>query len=277
MEKTVGIVILNYNAYQETVKCIASIRNKLEELYQIVIVDNGSTNHSYEFLKEYYQRQSAIDVVKNNQNLGFAKGNNIGIRHLREKHHSQFILLLNSDTIMTDRAYIQKMLARYRQGVGVIEANVQNGKGDFTQPGLLQVTVSACFYRWFQIFCRYYDIYFPFKSRGKGKEYLCQVGCAIMLTPDYFKKFQGLYSYTFLYGEEQILLILLDRAGLEVAFAEDTYLIHNEGKSTPYANLQGSRKKDKKAMKGYRQAFIASCMPYKMLVKATSVGSESLW
>lgn len=272
MEKSVGIVILNYNACHETVKCITSIRNTIKEFYQIVIVDNGSKNHSYEYLKEYYQGQTAIDVLKSSRNVGFAKGNNIGIKYLREKYHSEFILLLNSDTIMADEAYIQKLLRQYREGIGVIEANVQNGKGDFTQPGLSQVTVRASFYRLARAFCQYCDIYFPFKNREKGKGYLCQVGCAIMLTPDYLKIFQGLYSYTFLYGEEQILLILLDRAGLEVAFVEDTYLVHNEGKSTPYATLQGSRKKDRKAIKGYWQAFIVSCMPYKTLVKAASTG-----
>lgn len=274
MEKSVGIVILNYNAYYETVKCVASIRNILKELYQIVIVDNGSNNCSYEYLRKYYQGKAAIDVIKSSQNVGFAKGNNIGIRYLRERYRLEFILLLNSDIIMVDKAYIQKLVKQYRGGVGVIEANVQNGKGDFTQPGLQQVTVRANFYRFIRACCQYYDIYFPFKFKGNRKKYICQVGCAIMLTPDYFEVFEGLYSYTFLYGEEQILLILIDRSGLEVAFAEDTYLIHNEGKSTPYTILQGSRKKEKKAMKGYWQAFIASCMPYKVLVKAASIGSE---
>lgn len=272
MEKTVGIVILNYNVYNETVKCVASIRDTIKELYQIVIVDNGSGNRSYEYLKEYYQGQPAVDVIKSNRNIGFARGNNIGIRYLRDKYHVAFILLLNSDTVMVDRDYIGKLIEKHRAGIGVIEGNVRNRKGDFTQPGLKKVSMGACLFQWARAVCSCYDIYFPvrgYKGQGKGKEYLCQVGCAIMLTPDYFKVYKGLYSYTFLYGEELILLILLDRAGLEVAFAEDTWLIHNEGRSTAYSMLQGSRKKEKKVVKGYWQTFLASCMPFKMLMKAT--------
>lgn len=274
METAVGIAILNYKAFHETIKCVASIRNTIRELYQIVIVDNGSGNGSYEYLERHYQGQAAIDVIQSKQNVGFAKGNNIGIKHLQDKYCSEFILLLNSDTIMVDRDYMQKLLRQYREAVGIIEGNVQNRKGDFTQPSLQRVTVRACLYRFVKAFCKCYDIYFPFKEQTRGRQYIYQVGCAIMLTPDYFRAYQGLYSYTFLYGEEHILLVLLDRAGLDAAFAEDTYLIHMEGKSTPYSFLQGSRKKDKETVKGCWQALLASCMPYRSLARAASLRSK---
>lgn len=269
MEKKTGIVILNYKAYKETQKCVSSIRNTIKTLHPIVIVDNGSGNGSYEYLKEYYDDRDGIYVIKSDQNLGFAKGNNIGIRYLRDFCHVDFVLLLNSDTLMEDERYIERLVDKYQEGVGIIEANVKNRRGNFAQPSLQETSAMAYFFLYLQAFCKYHDIYWPFKRRVKGKRYFYHVGCSIMLTPDYFKVYHGLYSYTFLYGEEHILLILLDRAGLRLVFADDTCIIHHEGRSTSYGMLEGSRKKEKKAIKGYWNAFVASCLPYKLLIKAT--------
>lgn len=274
MQKTIGIVILNFKAYQETIKCIASIRNTLEEFYQIVVVDNGSDNNSYEYLKEYYKDWKGIDVIKNKKNLGFAKGNNVGIYYLRNRYHTDFVLLLNSDTVIVDKLYIHKLLAKYKKGIGLIEANILNEKGNFTQPELEDVSVWGNLFRLVQICCRYYDIYFPFQRKAKRKQYLCQIGCAIMLTPDYFKNYQGLYSRTFLYGEELILLNLLDRAGLELAFVDDTYIVHNEGKSTDYSSLEGTRKKEKKIINGCWNVLIVSCLIDRQILQATCLNGK---
>lgn len=269
MDNSIGIVILNFKVYEETKRCVSSIRSVTEQRYPIVIVDNGSGNGSYQHLKEYYKAWSGIDVIENHKNKGFAKGNNYGIHYLKSKYHTKFIFLLNSDTLIEDKYYFEKLLRKYKKGVGVIEANIRNGRGDFVQPIWESVSVWANGYRFLQAFCKYYDIYWPFKELPVHKKYLCQIGCAIMLTPDYFDIYEGLYSHTFLYGEEQILLILLERMGLELEFANDTYLVHKEGRSTGNAMLAYSRKKEKKALKGYWNIFLASCMPTRALIEAT--------
>lgn len=270
MENSLGIVILNFRVYEETIRCVSSIRNVIEKCYQIVIVDNGSSNGSYKYLKEYFKEWTGIDVIQNKKNEGFAKGNNAGIKYLKNNYNVEFVFLLNSDTLFKDKDYFKKLMKKYKKGVGVIEANVLNGRGDFAQPSLQGVSVWANWYRLVCALCKYYDIYWPFKEWAATKRYLCQTGCAVMLTPDYFDVYQGLYSYTFLYGEEHILLILLDRAGLKLEFADDTYIIHKEGRSTSNSMLENSRKKEKKVLKGYWNVFLASCMPTKMLIKATS-------
>ena len=269
MENSIGIVILNFKAYEETIRCIASIRNVIEECHQIVIVDNGSDNGSYEYLKHYYKGWSGIDVIENKKNEGFAKGNNAGIHYLKSKYNVEFVFLLNSDTLLKDKDYFKKLMKKYKKGVGVIEANILNGRGDFAQPFLQGVSLRANCYRFLQALCKYYDIYWPFKEWKDIRSYLYQTGCAIMLTPDYFNIYQGLYSYTFLYGEEHIILILLDRVGLKLEFVNDTYIIHKEGRSTSNSMLENSRKKEKKVLRGYWNVFLASCMSTKALIRAT--------
>lgn len=268
-DNSIGIVILNFRAYEETKRCVSSIRGVMEPCYPIVIVDNGSGNDSYQYLKEYYRTWPQIEVIKNYKNVGFAKGNNAGIHYLKNKYHTKFVVLLNSDTLVKDKYYFERLIQKYEKGVGAIEANILNGRGDFVQPGLQGISMWENGYRFLQALCKYYDIYWPFKELPIRKKYLCQIGCAIMLTPDYFDIYEGLYSYTFLYGEEQILLILLERVGLKLEFADDTYLIHKEGRSTSNSMLVHSREKEKKALKGYWNIFLASCMTTKALIKAT--------
>ena len=267
---TFGIVILNYNNYIETFNCINSIRMLRHDEYNIVIVDNGSSNDSYEILKNAYLADERISVIKTQCNRGFAQGNNYGIKYLRTHYDVDFVLLLNSDTIIADPLYIDKLIASYSDRVGVIEANVWDRKGIFAQPSYYVPSFRAALFLFLDSFLKYIHVKNPFIYMDrKHKAYLCQVGCAIMLTPSFFLVYDGLYSRTFLYGEEHILLHLLHKAGLELAFVDDTYIIHNEGGSTDYDILEGTRKKEKKVIIGYWNVLVASMHTFKSLIKAT--------
>lgn len=93
----VFIIILNWNQYDDTKECLESL-DKLEyQNYDIVIVDNGSKDDSFEKLKKEFPRHA---FIKNKENLGFACGNNIGIEFAME-NKADYILLLNNDTKAT--------------------------------------------------------------------------------------------------------------------------------------------------------------------------------
>ncbi|NFJ31668.1 glycosyltransferase, partial [Clostridium botulinum] len=92
-----SIVILTYNKLEYTKLCIDSIRKYTKSgTYEIVVVDNNSTDDTREWLKE----QKDIKVILNDENLGFPGGCNVGI-NAAEKEND--ILLLNNDTIVTPR------------------------------------------------------------------------------------------------------------------------------------------------------------------------------
>ena len=77
-------VILNYNLYQDTISCVASIKNRIDtRRYKIIIVDNASVNGAGELLREYYKTDQQIEIILLTKNIGFAKGNNIGINQAR--------------------------------------------------------------------------------------------------------------------------------------------------------------------------------------------------
>ncbi len=96
MEKTqVSIIIPNFNGKQFLKECLNSIKKQNFSLYEVIIVDNGSTDGSVEYLEENY---SEFKLIQNNKNLGFATAVNQGIK----ASNAEYVLLLNNDTELED-------------------------------------------------------------------------------------------------------------------------------------------------------------------------------
>lgn len=101
-KKTVYIIILNYNGYKDTSECVTSLtagvlKENLE--YTIVVVDNNSTDNSYEYLNNTLPENVVLlQAVVNN---GYASGNNLGIRYALD-HNADYICILNNDTIVKE-------------------------------------------------------------------------------------------------------------------------------------------------------------------------------
>lgn len=99
-----SIIIVNYKTYELTKNTINSVLETTESSYEIFLVDNNSQDGSYEKLKSYFSHFSnedsnvKINFIHNSTNQGFAAANNIAIK----KSKGDFILLLNSDTIVKD-------------------------------------------------------------------------------------------------------------------------------------------------------------------------------
>ena len=90
----VSVIILNYNGFGYLKDCIASLRKQTYPNFKIIVCDNASKDGSAEFLTKNY---TDITVIRNESNLGFAKGNNIAINYAL-KQGTNYIFLLNNDT-----------------------------------------------------------------------------------------------------------------------------------------------------------------------------------
>lgn len=90
-----SIIVLNYNAKEYLDKCLKSLQdiNYPKDRYQIVLVDNASTDGSVEFVKKNFPE---IRLIANKQNFGFMKGNNIALKAIE----SEYYVLLNPDTFV---------------------------------------------------------------------------------------------------------------------------------------------------------------------------------
>lgn len=91
MNPKVSIIIVNWNGEYLLKKCLDSALKQTYENYDVIVVDNASTDGSVEFIKNNYQ---SVRIIQNKVNYGYAKGNNIGIKSVQ----SDFIATLNTDT-----------------------------------------------------------------------------------------------------------------------------------------------------------------------------------
>lgn len=254
--KKISIVILNYLNYWDTIECMDSILEMGYEFEGIVIVDNNSKNESFKILKKKYGDGEKIIVVRTGQNYGFAKGNNIGISIARKKFHTDFVLVVNNDTVFEQKDYMQRLLRHYERGIGMI-GSVVRLKGDAVHDEIVyDISLHGNFKFFFDLALKKIDQdVWSFLMRAPKERRLVKVlhGCAILFTPDFFKYYDGFYGRTFLYKEEPILYLMCKRHGLHQLYVHDTYIRHKENKST-----EASFKKNMGAMQ--ETFYMQSCI-----------------
>lgn len=102
MNPKVSIIIVNWNSKDYIKNCIDSLLNQTFQDFEIILVDNGSTDDSLEYVEKKYPQ---ISIIKNKKNLGFAAGNNIGIKNSSGK----FIALFNQDAV-TDKEWLYELV-----------------------------------------------------------------------------------------------------------------------------------------------------------------------
>jgi len=103
MDLELSIVIVNWNTREPLQNCLYSIYNKPSGVnFEVIVVDNASSDDSLEMVEKKF---TSVKIVKNEENLGFAKANNQAIKKAKGK----YILLLNPDTIILNSA-LDKMV-----------------------------------------------------------------------------------------------------------------------------------------------------------------------
>lgn len=90
------LIILNWNGLRDTLECLESVYAIDYPNFEVVVVDNGSQDDPCAEIKAKFP---GTVLIENDENLGFAEGNNVGIRHAL-KHGADYIFLLNNDTVV---------------------------------------------------------------------------------------------------------------------------------------------------------------------------------
>lgn len=97
-ERTVAVLIVNHNGGDLTLDCLRSLRDA-GEAAQLYVVDNASADDSVERIRAAF---SDVTIIESEVNLGFAGGNNLGWRHIRQAlPNVDYLMLLNQDTLVT--------------------------------------------------------------------------------------------------------------------------------------------------------------------------------
>ncbi len=127
MDPKVVIVILNWNRASDTIECVDSIQNLAYPNFEIVVVDNASTDGSVVALEKKFPE---LKIIRNSRNLGYTGGNNIGIRYALD-HVADHVLLLNNDTIVDKDLVHDLVSAMQRQPqAGIVSPTIY----DYQEP-----------------------------------------------------------------------------------------------------------------------------------------------
>lgn len=121
----ISVIIVNWNGMRWLKNCLDSIYSQSYKNFEVIVVDNASEDESVDFISNNYP---SVKIVQSVSNLGFAGGNNLGIKHA----NGQYYLLINTDTI-SDSDLIRSLLE-------YMEADKKIG---VLQPKLLSLTDSS--------------------------------------------------------------------------------------------------------------------------------------
>lgn len=127
----VFIVILNWKRPDETLESLGSVGQLSTSGYKlnVVVVDNGSKENSYKKLKDIILKNADYKLIRNQNNLGYAGGMNVGIRYsLNEK--ADYVVLLNNDTLL-DKEMVVELLktAQENKKTGILCPKIYFNKG----------------------------------------------------------------------------------------------------------------------------------------------------
>lgn len=115
--KKIAVIILNYNGFADTHECLRSLTTVKRTGLQLltVVVDNASKESPEILVCEFPE----VTLLKNSTNLGYAEGNNVGIREAL-KHNADFVLILNNDTVVDQYCFIELLKASDQKPSGGI-------------------------------------------------------------------------------------------------------------------------------------------------------------
>lgn len=217
----VFVVILNFNGAKTLAPCLSSVFHSDYQNFEVLVVDNNSQDGSFELARQNYSR---AHFIKNPENIGFAKGNNVGIRWALEKF-ADYVLVLNNDTVI-EKSTLSSLVqvAESKDSVGIVS------------PLILTVTNEIWFAGGQIVWDKMKTIHlFTVASQVPyATEYL--TGCAMLIKKDVFKKIGLFDERFFLYYEDADFSLRTKNAGFELLVDPCAKIQHLEQSNTNNAS-----------------------------------------
>lgn len=230
---TVAIVILTWENYDEAADCLDSLRAVSYENHRVIVVDNGSEDGSAERLKAEYDW---CEFVVNNDNIGFAPGNNAGISYAIETG-ADYVCLLNDDTIV-EPDFLEPLvdtMERYDRVAAVGGLNRLPDSGEIHNAGYV-------FHPWL---AAKGELHREPVSNGPYPVDFVQ-SCLVLLNPQFLEEISLLNENYFLGMEDVDLAWKARSKGWKVLINPDSEIYHRIGRtstSSPFSIYHKTRNK----------------------------------
>ena len=230
------IVIVNYNTRDDLLACLASLQAAQDG--EILVVDNGSSDGSVAMVRHAFP---TVEVIENENNVGYGAAANIGISHCSSEH----VLLLNSDTRLVGGSFAElESYMTSHERAGVVGPRLLNRDGTrqrscYPFPSPFDLYVRERIEDWL------FDRVPPLRARSlkwwehdRPRIVPYVLGAALAIKRNAFQQIGGFNQAYFMYFEEVDLCYRLANAGWQVHFAPLLTLEHLGGSSTAHQRAE---------------------------------------
>lgn len=251
-KEKVAIVVLNYNQFESTIACIKSIFEMDYDNFSLVIVDNDSSNNSFNkikfFLEEkfskyeepiiktdnadkiihYQYHDTSIYLASSQKNGGYSYGNNIGIKISMKLLNPEFIWILNNDILVANNS-LDLLVDKFKAKEG-ISGDIGILGSNLVFPDL---TIQATYGKFNKFTGKVKEIKESIQDRIHDLiEVDYAIGASLLFRPQLINKIGYFDETYFLYFEELDISIRARNNNLKTFVAPDVFLIHKQGTST---------------------------------------------
>ena len=242
-----SVVILNYNVQYFLEICISSVQKSIQNIdAEIIVVDNNSIDDSCEMVKKLFPN---VILIENKTNLGFPKGNNIGVSSAK----GEYICILNPDTIVAENTF-EKVLqfAKSKSNIGIIGCQLIDGSGNFlpeskrgTPTPWVAFTKILALYKIFPNSTYFNQYYAQHLSKDQTDKVAILVGAFMVMKRQLYQQLQGFDEDCFMYSDDIDLSYRALKMEMTNYYFHETSIIHFKGESTI---------KDQKYLKRFQEA-----------------------
>jgi GT2 family glycosyltransferase len=242
-----SVIILNYNVRYFLELCVLSVQEAIQYLdAEIIVVDNNSSDDSCVMMAEKFPH---VKVIHNKENLGFPKGNNIGVQHAK----GEYVCILNPDTIVSEDTF-QKILKSefWNSNSGIIGCKLIDGSGQFlpeSKRGIptpwVAFTKVFGLYKWFPKSSWFNKYYAEHLDKNQSGEVDILVGAFMLMKHDLYTQVGGFDENCFMYADDIDLSYTVLKSGKTNYYFHGSTVVHFKGESTV---------RDEKYMNRFREA-----------------------
>ncbi|MFZ1730190.1 MAG: glycosyltransferase [Bacteroidota bacterium] len=235
----ISVVIVSYNVRDLLESCLQSLYTALSGIsHEVFVVDNRSDDGTVEMVR---QRFPQALMIANDDNLGFARGNNLAL----SRATGETLLLLNPDTLVQEDT-VSTMLQFFRENedVGMAGCKIINPDGSFEPacrrsfpgvwPSFTKLSGLSSLFPRSQLFARYNLTYL---SEDESYEVDAISGSFMMLRRAVYDAIGGLDESYFMYGEDLDWCYRTQKAGWKLYYVHNTKIVHYGGESTKRSSI----------------------------------------
>lgn len=220
----VAIILVNYNGVDDTIDCIKSLSEMRDVEYEIIVVDNCSTDDSVDKLKQS-QGMYSFTLLQAECNNGFSSGNNIGIKYAK---NANYYLLLNNDTVV-EPDFLKKLLDEFQKNpkCGAAISKILY----YTQPDTIWYAGGSLNPRT----ARSEHYYFNKKNNicdTVSQKVTFASGCCLCVSKKVIETVGLMNEDFFLYEEDAEFCYRITEAGFEIIYVPDSIIYHKVSAST---------------------------------------------